>query len=67
MDITDDDRYGDGTPQPASHAMDKASADFYVAYTGGQLLAYRHADGEWYLYAPREAGVADEAVPRERP
>jgi len=35
--------------------MDKLTADFYVAYTGGQLQAFLHDDGNWYLYAPRPA------------
>ncbi|HKD97982.1 MAG TPA: hypothetical protein VKB69_10315 [Micromonosporaceae bacterium] len=53
--MTDPDVGRDRSPQPGSQPMDKLTADFYVAYTGGQLQAFLHDDGNWYLYAPRPA------------
>lgn len=48
--MSDDD---DGRPQPGSQPMSKETADWYVQYTGGQLQAFLHKDGCWYLYAPK--------------
>ncbi len=42
---------GDDSPQPASGAMDQATAQRYVKLTGGQFQAF-HRDGSWYLYVP---------------
>jgi hypothetical protein len=41
-----------GTPQPASQPMSRETALFYTELTQGQLTAFLHADGNWYLYAP---------------
>ncbi len=38
--------------QPASQALSEQTARFYQARTSGQLVAFRHSDGNWYLHAP---------------
>ncbi len=38
--------------QPASQAMTEQTARFYQARTAGQLIAFRHSGGNWYLSAP---------------
>ncbi|HYS40817.1 MAG TPA: hypothetical protein VEO01_34835 [Pseudonocardiaceae bacterium] len=49
----------DGYPQPASGAMDKATADWYVDHTQGQFQAFER-DGKWYLHTPdSEDGPAE--------
>jgi hypothetical protein len=45
------DNEGHGFPQPASGAMDRATADWYVDHTQGQFQAFER-DGKWYLYTP---------------
>jgi hypothetical protein len=40
--------------------MSESMADWYVAFTHGQLQKVRLADGRWYLYAP--PSVADAAA-----
>ncbi len=52
---------GDGLPQPASGAMDKATADWYVDHTQGQFQAFER-DGKWYLYTPDSGDDAAEPV-----
>jgi len=47
----------DGKPQPASGPMDKETADWYVQYTDGQFQAFRHEDGNWYLYTPNSGVI----------
>jgi hypothetical protein len=47
----------DGSPQPASQPMSKETALFYAELTKGQLTAFLHADGNWYLYAPKPVEV----------
>ncbi len=37
--------------QPASQAMTEQTARYYEAHTSGQLVAFRHSDGNWYLHA----------------
>jgi hypothetical protein len=46
-------RADDEYPQPASAAMSEQMADWYVAFTHGQLQKVRLADGQWYLYVPQ--------------
>ncbi len=36
--------------QPASQAMSEQTARFYQARTRGQLVAFRHSNGNWYLH-----------------
>ncbi len=43
--------------QPASQAMSEQTARSYEAYTSGQLVAFRHSDGSWYLYASTPPAV----------
>ncbi len=50
----------DGTPQPQSQPMTKETAMWYVQHTQGQLQAFLHADGNWYLYAPKPIEVPDQ-------
>ncbi len=38
--------------QPASQAMSEQTARDYQARTGGQLVAFCHSDGNWYLGVP---------------
>jgi hypothetical protein len=47
----------DGTPQAASQPMSKQTALYYTELTGGQLTAFLHAEGNWYLYAPKPVEV----------
>ncbi len=54
---------GDGFPQPASGAMDEATAQRYVQLTRGQFQAF-HRDGAWYLYVP-DADTGQPAGPEE--
>ncbi len=44
--------------QPASQAVDEQTARFYQARTRGQLVAFRHSDGNWYLGVPTLAAAA---------
>jgi hypothetical protein len=53
---------GGGFPQPASGAMDKATADWYVDHTQGQFQAFER-DGKWYLYTPDSADGAEQPAP----
>ena len=46
-----------GRPQPESQPMSKATADWYVVQTGGQLQGFLHEDGNWHLYAPAPIAV----------
>jgi hypothetical protein len=43
----------DRAPQPASQPMSEATARFYTELTHGQLTAFQHPDGNWYLSAPQ--------------
>jgi hypothetical protein len=47
----------DGSPQPASQPMSRETALYYTELTKGQLTAFLHADGNWYLYAPKPVDV----------
>jgi hypothetical protein len=51
-------RADDECPQPVSAAMSELTADWYVAFTHGQLQKVRLADGHWYLYAPHTVAEA---------
>jgi hypothetical protein len=47
----------DGRPIPASQPMSREAAEWYAAYTDGQLVPFLHENGDWYLYAPNPAPV----------
>ncbi len=38
--------------QPASQAVSEQTARYYQARTWGQIVAFRHSNGNWYLHAP---------------
>lgn len=58
--LTASDVHGDvgvpSVPTPASQPMSRRIAEWYAAYTKGQLQAGRAADGSWYLYVPVHLG-----------
>jgi hypothetical protein len=54
-----------GFPQPASGAMDKATAHWYVDHTQGQFQTFER-DGRWYLYTP-DSDDGAEPVGAEQP
>ena len=53
----------DSTPQPASGPMDRATAEWYVRFTEGQLQPFQHENGDWYLHQsePEPVGVQPKA------
>jgi hypothetical protein len=52
-DSSDTDALHDAAHQPASQPMSEDTARFYAELTHGQLTAFQHPDGNWYLSAPQ--------------
>lgn len=52
----------DGRSVSSSDAMSQETAEWYVEQTNGQLVAFLHLDGNWYLYAPEPVAPSEGSV-----